>query len=223
MITHDANSSASTYGTSLTFSHTVGAGSDKILIVGVGLYSNKAVSGITYNGVSLNFLAKQSRGSPNVWTELWYLKNPDSGTHDIVITNSITRIVGGASSYFGVEQASTFGTVAKRSSWSRFPSVDVSSAIDELVVDAFACQGANTATVGAGQTQRWNRNYSTYVRGGGSSEAGAGTVTMSWTLGGNENWAIVAVAMKPAAEPEPEPETAEPERKRAKFDGVIAA
>ncbi len=51
--------------------------------------------------------------------------------------------------------------------------------------------------VGAGQTQRYN--VAPVGRGaGGSEEAGAATVTMSWGLSTADEWSIVAVPLKPA-------------------------
>jgi hypothetical protein len=71
------------------------------------------------------------------------------------------------------------------------------------VIDTFATAGdSSPATVGAGQTQRWNRstgaNDGNEVLGGGSTEPGAATVTMSWSLGQGQAWSIGAVALKPA-------------------------
>jgi uncharacterized repeat protein (TIGR01451 family) len=74
------------------------------------------------------------------------------------------------------------------------------------VLDTVSTNGdANTLTANAGQTERWDLFSGTgdlnNVRGGGSTEPGAASVTMSWTLGASKVWAIGAVAIKPAVSP----------------------
>jgi hypothetical protein len=56
-------------------------------------------------------------------------------------------------------------------------------------------------TVGGGQTERWNLLESSgglEVLGGGSIEAGATPVIMSWTLSGSDDWAIAGVSIRPS-------------------------
>ena len=190
--------------TSLTWSHTVGVANDRILIVGVALRNSSViVTGITYGGTALTFVGARSNGGGNVRMEMWKLVGPATGTANIVVTLSAAkRIVGGAASYSGVNPNTPNGAfVSAISNGSTTASVAVTSAIDELVVDAVAAQGdAGSLTVGGGQTQRWNTltgTASAEVRGGGSSEPGAASVTMSWTLGSSKPWAIGAVPLKP--------------------------
>ncbi|MGH8622704.1 MAG: hypothetical protein ACRET3_11235, partial [Burkholderiales bacterium] len=51
-------------------------------------------------------------------------------------------------------------------------------------------------TAGPGQTERWD-GVSGQSDGAGSTEAGAASVVMNWTGGVTEEWAMVAVALKP--------------------------
>jgi hypothetical protein len=91
------------------------------------------------------------------------------------------------------------------------PSVTVTTVNDNAwVVDSIANRsgaGGNavTATAGAGQTGWWNANNGNStnngVRGAGSYEGPktpAGAVPMTWTLSSSQDWAIGAVAVKPA-------------------------
>ena len=67
------------------------------------------------------------------------------------------------------------------------------------MLDVVGVRSASSITVGGGQTQRWNVGESA-IDGGGSSEPGAATVTMSWALSGAPyQWAIAAVSLKPAS------------------------
>lgn len=102
--------------TTLTASYTVGSGSDRMLVVGVkGSESTYYdISGVTYNGTAMTLLDKQGPG--NRWIYFFYLLNPDSGTHNVVITATLSGyILAVAADYTGVSQtgqpdATTKGT-----------------------------------------------------------------------------------------------------------------
>ena len=222
MIDFDAASTAEHYGSSKSWAHTVGSGTNRLLLVGITIYqTTRRVSSVTWGAQSLTYITSMTRGA-NVRISWWQLKNPDSGTKNITVTlDGTSRCTFGAASYENVHQTTTFGTYAKTSSYGSTMSINVSSAADELVVDAAAWQGNSTASVGALQTSRYNRlgNPGSIKMGtAGSSEPGAGTVTMSWSLSSPRNWAIIGIPLKPAPTP-PTPSV----RKQAKFESVIAA
>ena len=155
-------------------------------------------TGVTYNGVGLALLVGHSEAGDNARVELWYLLAPATGTNDIVISQSgANDVVGGATSWTGVDQTSAFGPTAVANGTTSPATVDVTSASNEVVVDVVGTRNAATLTVGAGQTQRWNLGVGV-IDGGGSSEPGAATVTMSWTLSGTFEWAIAGVSLRPA-------------------------
>jgi hypothetical protein len=216
-ITFDAASvqaGSASGSTSLTWSHTVtSAGSDRILIVGVGVDQNQTccatVTGVTYGGVSMTLVpGGTSTRSGATRSELWYLLNPPAGANNVVVTLSGSADVrAGATSYTGVNQSTPFGTAASATGDSSTASVNVSSAAGELVVDHASLESTSAYfTVGAGQTLRYASHGSDGSGGsnnnapiGGSSEPGAATVTMSWSLSSGKDWAIVAVPLKPAS------------------------
>lgn len=205
---------------SLTFSHTVGAGgTNQILVVGVNMFATAdpfpTVSSMTYAGQSMTFLAaKNDDVSPNtrIRSEMWYITAPATGANNIAITFSASvRAIAGGMSYTGVRQTTPLGTAASAGTEGTFtatPSVTVSSAAGERVVDTVGIRqtantpGDQTLTAGAGQTQRYNdvsgTNNNSNVVGAGSEEAGAASVTMSWTAFQSRPWAIVAAPLKPA-------------------------
>lgn len=192
--------------TSLTISKTVGSGTGKILIVGVAIRNaaSETVTSITFNGISLSLLSAVPNGV-SVSTEMWYLKNPPSVTANIVVTVSAgARFVVGAASFFGVHQSSTFGTTATATGSTQLATVDVTSATGELVIDSVGKVNSTEAiTVGASQNEEWNDVTTSATAGqnpigGGSTEAGATTTTMSWSwTTTNRAWAIIGVALKP--------------------------
>ncbi|HKZ55395.1 MAG TPA: DUF2341 domain-containing protein, partial [Anaerolineales bacterium] len=201
-----SSQSNSSTGNTLTWSHTTGSGSDRLLLVGVTLRSSSTtVSSITYNSLALAQIPSATVLSNDVRTELWYRVNPPSGAYNVVVTIGATRMMAaGAMTFSGVHQTTTFGTVATNAASSTAPSVNVSSATDELVVDVVGQRdpGSNTLTVHASQLERFQKastsGSSANVRLGGSTETGAATTTMSWTLSPGDDWGIIAVPLKPA-------------------------
>ena len=176
------------------------------MLVGISMNNedNETVSTITYNGDSLTVVGTQNEGDDSR-VEIWRLIAPDTGTHDVVITFSrwIRRSsMAGVMTFTNVHQMTPLGTFASNNANSVGPAtVNVTSATNELVFDTVTCETCGPISVGGGQTQRWNidsnwggpRTYSA-----GSTEPGAGTVTMSWTLSSLDFWAIGAVPIKPA-------------------------
>jgi hypothetical protein len=125
---------------------------------------------------------------------IYGLANPPSGAQTVQVNFSgsvshdsaayAVTVTGGSTS--DVFSASAKGTGATH------PSVNVSSSADELVMDAVGFTGGS-GTVDGGQTQR----LSAALNGAtakGSTEAGASSVTMSWTLGAEANWGSVAAS-----------------------------
>lgn len=99
--------------TSYTFSHTVSSGNNRILLVTVGLLQNGSVSSVTWNGQSLTQYASVAYDTPMAILATYYLINPDSGTHDIIVTlDGQMPYEGGsmsiATDYTGVDQSTPF-------------------------------------------------------------------------------------------------------------------
>jgi len=196
----DAPSSKNSEGgvTSLSWPHTT-SGTDRILIVGVSLNRGaSSITGVTYNSVAMTNIGTAGFGT--AFMSLWQLVAPATGEHDIVVSLSgFAEVIGGATSWTGVHQTTPLGTFASATGTSTSPSVNVTSATGEMVVDTLNARGTATATVDPSQTERWNllTTGAEPVRGTGSNESGAATVTMSWTLGASEGWAIGGVSLKP--------------------------
>lgn len=205
-IAHDSTTATTSGGkdvSGITFPHTVGAGSDRYLKVGVAInqWGPATVSSITYAGVAMTRLGG-SVLSGFIRVEYWYLLNPPTGTHDVVVTlsDSPMNLACAASSYFGVNQTTPHGTESTATGVGTAPSVSVQSAPGELVVDVMACADTGYVSVGSGQTLRGVAdNGTTEAVCAVSDEAGATSVTMSHTIGAANDWAIIGVSLRPAA------------------------
>lgn len=200
--THDASSSGSqtNAGTTLTYAHTIG-GTANYLKVGVAANNVNPgpITGVTWNAVAMTRLGSELAPDTNLVVSYWYLVNPATGTHNVVVTTTTgtDAIASGASSYIGVDTSTPHGTPATATGTSTAPSVNVTSASGELVVDAVGVH--DTTLTACGQTQRVNVNdVGPNVSQGDADAAGAASVTMSWTAALSMGWGIIGVALKPA-------------------------
>lgn len=95
------------YGTSSTFSFTTSSGSNRMLIVTfTGETKSLAddITGVTYNGVSMTLGVKQEPSqSGDRWSYIYYLKDPASGAHNVVISRSTAGyMISNVAEYTGV-------------------------------------------------------------------------------------------------------------------------
>ena len=85
--TFDASSSfnPTVASTTLTFPLTVTSTPNRVLLVGVtAMGASNTSTAATYNGTSMSLL--MNNGNVNTRMQLWYLKNPASGTHNVSVT-----------------------------------------------------------------------------------------------------------------------------------------
>ena len=202
----DHSSSATTSGSSLSWSHTVGADSNRLLVVGVAIRNaNNRVTAVSFLGAALSFYGAQNNSDNAVRVEMWSLAAPPSGSGTVTVKLSGgAKMVAGAASFSGVDPVAPLrGFVAAGSTGTGTtnPVLADSSASSELVLSALATEGcAGTLTPAAGQTERWSRFYGTAggdVAGGGSTAPGAGALQVSWTKTRVAKWAIAAAVVKP--------------------------
>ncbi len=209
----DHANSASGQTSALSWSHTVGVGSDRLLLVGIAIDNpSRTVGTVKWGGAAGTALTYIGRRQGNATTvEIWGLKSPASGTADVYATisgGSSEWMVGGSASYTGVDQAtpwSGFTSAAGRRGDGQTPSLTVSSASGDLVFDAIAINDdeleSYSASVGAGQTSVWNRKVSAQsIVGGASTEAGESSVTMTWSFPTSDYiWAYAALSIGAAS------------------------
>ena len=204
----DSATSGSGTTSALSWSHTVSSGDNRVLVVGVSIRNSASqtvnpTTKITYGTQELTKAGEQNN-STNARTEIWYLVAPTAGTDTVTVNlTASAKVVGGAWSCQEVHQTTPLGTFTSAQGATDPATVAVSSAIGELVFDTLAMQTDGTVTVGASQTSLWNAAVSSgpgaaRIRGAGSWEAGATSVTMSWSGTSTNAWAIGAVALKPA-------------------------
>jgi hypothetical protein len=186
--TANVTSNPGTNVTSNSFSVTVGAGDNALFIQesalsGSGAY---APSGITYNGVSLTMVPSSSIVSTDIETSLWYLVNPPTGSHTLVVTygSYAQNVAAGALPMSGVNTASPIGTAATAGSSS---SLNVAVTVtggtaNDLYIGVCGCTGTAISSGSAPQVNQWQQqNIDALSSASGDSIPGNDTGSFSWT------------------------------------------
>lgn len=202
---------ASQSGTTCTIASYNNSGG--FLVVGVGwnyAIGTEVISGVTFNGVALTSAgAAGENASSSYRAQLWYLNSAPSTTANVVVTWAVAPTdagVCGVTSYNGVDGSSpvTGFTTASGNAPSTTISVTTSPGpvSGDMVIDQFFTSWfcSTTETVGANQTENWQRAFDGSDGDGGSSQqAGADGAVMTWTISAGCDWVSVAMNIKQSA------------------------
>lgn len=204
--TVDDGTGINQFSATATTAITVGSLTNGILLIGV-LSSDDTtptVSSLTVGGSGTGVIAVPSgsiRNTGQLFAAMYYKLNPSSGSTAVALTlsgsESGVNVV--AITLQGVDQATPFGTANTASGDSTAPSVTVTGVTGDWVVDAMtwgSVGGSFTATVGSGQTQRFNDGNLQAGAAMSTEVSGSTTTDMDWTLSSGRNWATVGVAVK---------------------------
>lgn len=184
---------------SLSWSHTLGAGNNRAVVIAVGSAdsvaspdANAVVTSVLFNGVYATPIPNSliyGGTSGMVQTQLFYLTEaelPAAGTYTVQVnlTGAIGGIQAGAISMFGVSQGPPEAVVAHRDT----TGADlISTAITTLtnnawVIDVVEDNNVTALTANSGQTLAWSQSSTGIGTGGSSYEAvaNAGPVTLGW-------------------------------------------
>src|SRR5579864_2513574 len=167
---------------SLSWSHTVGSGSNRVLVVGV---VGACVPSVTYGGVALTHAGQvyNNNHSPDT-TDLFVLVAPATGTNTVQVSYSgcTSDVEAGSISFTGVNQSTPLAHVTTNFGSGTNPGVTVTSASGDMVVDVV---GNGSAITSSTQSLRWvkNQNSSTaHGDGAQSTAAGAASVAMGYSV-----------------------------------------
>jgi hypothetical protein len=161
-------------------------------------YNSAALTNITSAGLS--------DGTGTIRVNQRYLVAPSTGSNTFTVnysnsgSNCYDQAIAGIS-LTGVDQTTPIGTAATATGLTSTPTVTVTSAANEMVVDVAASSTTLTFAVGAGQTQRANlTGGSAFMYLLSSTEPGAASTTMSWTGTGSAwQWSAMATPFKPVS------------------------
>jgi hypothetical protein len=185
----------------LSWLHTVGSNSNRILVVGVASHASSAVAvtTVTYGVYALTALAPQTFAATiaQYLAQQWYLSNPPSGANTVTVrfASAPEDAVGASVSFFNVGGV---GEANGANGGGSLASVTINSAKSgELVVDTHAAEPA-LATAGSHQNELWNVGDPDDSRAAGSDQPASSLVTMQWTFSTPVFWGLVAVDLQPS-------------------------
>ncbi|NNF02796.1 MAG: hypothetical protein HKN22_08930 [Bacteroidia bacterium] len=176
------------------------------MIVGIAMLPDEVVTdtvtSVSYGSQNLTYSTSIQNPDNENRTEIWYLVNPTSGTNTVTVTiSNPTPAIIGVSTFENVDQTTPISATNNYGSDSGNPSLTIASACGGLVYDVVSRDNSGSFTAGASQTELFDISQSGVMVGAASTEAGAASVTMSWTSDDNgEQIAQSAVAIAPSNE-----------------------
>ena len=206
-IIFDNKSSTTSSDTTLTLSHQIGGGENRLLVVGISAECNEGISvtSVTYNGQALTKVASAVADSGTVGlADLWYLLEadlPPAGTYNVRVTTSGYAVKSvGAISLAGVAQQAPEDSNTKTNVGPEYISTSITTLTDGAwVVDVVECGNASAFTPDGGQTERYEEAGSSSEGAGSTKEmATAGSTSMGWTSASANRLAHVVAAFAPA-------------------------
>ncbi len=197
-------------GASITFTCTVGDNPNRaaVLFVATGTATATTISASDFNGDSFGAsicTADENTGGIDAIVDAFVLNAPDVGTHTVTVT--LSDAAGGSAaammSFYAINQSVSHGTAVGATGNSGTPSVTVTTAVGDLVVDSAYRWGTTaTPTVGTGQTSRYTpvqAGSDPDYMAGSTKPASTTSTAMSWTFfGAADRWATCGVPLTPA-------------------------
>lgn len=183
--------------TGLTLSHTVAAGSNRLLIANVLVRNDTAVNSVTYGGVAMTRGPELEHPTDTLRAVQFYLIAPAVGTANIVVSlaaSTAHRVR--AQAFDGVDQSTPLHANNTASGTSTVVTCDVTTSVaDCVVVDGWIHESADAGNIGAGQTTINNSAEASWGSGASTEDAAsAATVTMSWSGFNSDTWVQVVGA-----------------------------
>ena len=218
-ISFDAASRAATTSTgrtSLSWTHAIGGGADRVLIVGVAVEdastADANIAGVTFNGISLIPVPNSKRsggGTGIIQTQLFYLLSASlgaAGSRTITVTmqGAVDGISAGAVSLAGASQGApqTAATNVDTSGADSISTSITSPTANSWIVDVVGSGNSGAFTAASGQTERVDIAASG-MTGAMSTKAltAAGATTLGWAHNGANRLAHSLVSLAPSGTP----------------------
>lgn len=209
-------SATTTNSATLTFSHTPGAGANKLLMVAVGLGNTVSsqggapptVNSVTFNGTPMTLV--ESALGLETRSVVYYLLNPSNGPANVVVTASSNttgdgdpaRINASATTFINVNQTTPLGTPVKVEESGNVGTLNLivsPTTVNDIVYSAMTVdEGGSTPTitVAGGQTTLANQSGTGFesTHSASSYEAGTGSsVTSTYTFTAQDHSGIAVL------------------------------
>jgi len=186
---------------SVTFSHTIHSGFNRLLVVGVSAQlSTASVNTVTYNGLSLTRLGIYPNTGFVTRVEIWYLVAPPTGTYDVVLNNSTNdHAIIGAQTFYGVDPTTPFGSPTSNSGTGGAAVVSIegtiSSSTDDQIFGIVAFNNGDTdLTTLYGQRESWDETVNSSIAGAAGILSGGTGINIGWSATlADRSFAAVAI------------------------------
>ena len=210
-IAPDASSSftQSTSQNFISWSHTTGSGSNRLLVVTINIYNSGGVpatcSGCTYNGVAMTQQVTNvyTALNPEVRSYIYNLTNPPSGTYTVRANFSTSTFsVGAGVTYSGVDQTNPIQTSSSAVGSGTSQSVLVNVVGDGRAVygslASYRTSSSYAIADAGGQNHRWGQTGQSY-KGDGDDKLNVspGGISIGWTTSATARYVCLAVAINP--------------------------
>lgn len=195
-----SSSALCTTATTCTYSHTMGAGSNNIIVIWYFCADgNVASTAVSYNSVAATSIGAFT-GLGNARVEAYYVLNQATGAHTVSVSTTCTNAYVASMSAINVNQTTPVRSSTFDGNTAASISETVTSGANDLVLDG-TCQGTSITSASGGQTEQYKNNISgahACATFAGSTKAGASpSVTMGWTYGGSDSYAFGGVSLQP--------------------------
>lgn len=182
-----------------SFSHTTGAGSDRIMLIGIRSGADD-VTAVSYNSSSATLIRKQQVGTVDGYVYIWALLAPSTGSNTVSITGGTgltTRVV----TYTGVNQSLTLDS---ENGQTEAAAVSVSTTVTNVAtgswVVAFMRNDGDFSnhSSGVASTRRGTSGSIAYFDSNGTVTPAANTITYTTPSAGAYQWGLIGVSLAPA-------------------------
>jgi len=183
-------------GSSLTTPAIVPAGADRYLLCGVTTTAAVTVSGVNkgVSGTAFTQIAVLNDAVNDIRIELFELKDPSTTSEviEVILSGADNGFSAGCCAFSGVNQTTPIQT-NETASGQGDPTRAVAGATDGFGMMVFSL-GRDLNYAATAGTERWD-HAGDEPSGGGITEVGATTITMTADYAQNRNWVLAAVAI----------------------------
>ena len=197
-----ANSGAISNTASISFNITVGANTNRYLLVAVQSDVGAAVTtGITAGGTAMASLGVEAANG-NITSQLWGLLAPTTGVIAIAVTvSTVLEWTATAASFYNVSQSVPTANYTTNTANNANPTIIITSSTGDMCLEAPSLGDGNfvdTLVPISGQTQinQIRLAAGEYVTAVSYIAAGDPSTTLDWTSLTGVNWANAGVTLK---------------------------
>lgn len=208
--TFDAVSTdVATNSPTVSVTHSIGTCDHSLLLAWVAWYDAVVpITGVAASAGAMSFVGGQTLDNGAYRLELWQITGAASGQ---VVTATFNGDAVSATiraiSYCEVDQVTPLDTAVSATNviGGGVPTLTVTSAVGDLVIDGIMTVNLWTVAADASQTERGAPQYqhADYEALATSEETGAASVSMdwAWTNGSAEYWSLIGVSVNPYSAP----------------------